>query len=182
MARDPLLRLERAMELAAQLPTLWLEPGPAGDPIQALAELVQQGSAAVEQAPLFEFGEWVAQAQRLPLPENVSPGAGDPLERLRAWWAPVTGEASGESSEREQGLQKLPNAPSGAKDKASERDILGAGPTAALGQQVWQELVGRDLPGEVRAEAAARLAAYLEQTVEAPAALREVFSLLVFER
>ncbi|WP_146974132.1 hypothetical protein [Lujinxingia vulgaris] len=189
MATDPLARLERAMEVGGQRPTLRWEEVPESDPIARLQALIQRGDAKREEPPVDSLQELLASARELPEPEPWTSGQGDPLERLRALWrepdAPATdtrfemlaaNDAGniGSTAPSKSQTDASTFAPSSQKASAST-------PVDALGAQVYRSLRERPLPGEVRAELAARIAGLLDARQD-DAELRTILDLLIFER
>lgn len=176
MAENPLKRLERALEVAGQRPTLWVEQVESTDAIAALRELIGRGDALLDTPAISELRARVDEARQLPEPSHWTAGEGDPLERLRGLWrdAPSTPELSGadDVTGSQSAQASSPAAPPPQPPSAS----------TALGEQVFRELAARPLPGALRARAASELAAYLNAASGPEPELRGILNLLIFER
>ncbi|TXC77464.1 hypothetical protein FRC91_01640 [Bradymonadales bacterium TMQ1] len=189
MATDPLAKLKRAMELGSQRPTLWWEEAPEGDPLAALQALVKRGDARGEEQPVEGLLDLMAQARDLPAPQPWTAGQGDPLERLRALWQhPETSSVPATfTPSRPESSQPTQSSPTSAPDVASPSPVspslyVGDRAADALGAQVYRSLRERPLPGELRATAAAQLAAILSTRPGEDPELRAILDLLIFER
>ncbi|TXD39138.1 hypothetical protein FRC98_01675 [Lujinxingia vulgaris] len=189
MATDPLARLERAIEVGGQRPTLRWEEVPESDPIARLQELIRRGDAKRDEPPVESLQELFASARELPEPEPWTSGQGDPLERLRALWREPAAPATDTRSEMpvpEDARNTGPTASSASQpgtstSAPSSQNTSVSTLVDALGAQVYRSLRERPLPGEVRAELAARIAALLDARQDDPE-LRDLLDLVIFGR
>lgn len=117
-----------------------------------------------------ELRRWIEEARRLPEPqEYISPA--DPLAALEA-------RLRGDEAAVEVAAKNDGGAPVAKAKERSAAQAVEAGGERALGQVLARSLSKRPLPGVLRAEVAARLAALIE--AGGPTELEEIWELVVF--
>lgn len=190
---EPLSALEKLIEQAHRLEVDEEQPVGTQEPMERLEALIDRARWAAQGEggrALRRLQDRIERARWIPDSAPYQPPEGDPIEALKAR---VRGEEPdqrqaavsqkrqpGEMPAEERGTDGNVGQVTQREATASESPAAGGGGRhQQLGEALEASLRGRALPGPVRAEVAARLAAMLEEHDSAQ--LREIWELVVFE-
>lgn len=168
--------LEQLLDAARRVESVEVEIPAGEDPLEGLEELIRRARREEEGeggAALQRLEERIEAARELPEPKAYQTSAGDPLEVLQARMRGEYDDALTEGSEgggRPEGSAPEPVRREAASGGGGRREQMGAALEASLRR--------RPLPGEVRAEVAARLAALTEGA--SAEEVRQLWDLVVF--
>lgn len=173
---EPMVALREWMDAARSVDAVDVEIPAVDDPLRGLQSLIDKAREEERGEggrALRRLEERIEAAQELPEARAYRQQAGDPLEVLEARMRGEYDDVADAAEEKEESASAA-DAPPLPKPGADSQE----GRQVQMGRALEASLRQRALPGEVRAEVAARLAAVMDGA--SPGQVRQIWELVVF--